>query len=444
MAYEIIIINKTGGIRMKKIIEFLEKYFVPFAGKVGAQRHLVAIRDGFVAIMPLILVGSLAVLFNNLPIPGWANLMKSIFGDQWNSFGGTLWNGTFAVMSLLVVFTASYNLAKSYEKDGLSAGVVSFASLLMLYAGSAKDWAIPFAFLGAQGLFVSLFVALVSTEIFVKLMNNKKLVIKMPDGVPPAVSRSFAALLPSLITLVIFGALKIVLTDIGIPDVHNYIFTIIQKPLLGLASSLGAALLVVFLLHLLWFFGLHGANILLPITTALFLPLMSANVDAFAAGKPAPNIITSSFFDTFVYMGGAGSTICLLAAIFIVGRREENKAKAKLGLAPSLFNINEPVLFGMPLVLNPIYVIPFILTPLVLTLTSYAAIAAHIVPKTIALVHWTMPPIISGFLATGSVMGIALQLVNLAIGIIIYIPFVIVSEKYAKDSEINTSKTLNM
>jgi cellobiose PTS system EIIC component len=430
---------------MKKIMAFLEKYFVPFAGKVGSQRHLVAIRDGFVAIMPLILVGSLAVLFNNLPIPGWADFMKSIFGDQWNSFGGTLWNGTFAVMSLLVVFTTSYNLARSYEKDGLTAGVVSFASLLMLYAGSAKDWAIPFAFLGAQGLFVALFVALVSTEIFVKLMGNKKLVIKMPDGVPPAVSRSFAALLPSLITLVIFGAFKIILADIGVPDVHNYIFTIIQKPLLGLASSLGAALLVVFLIHLLWFFGLHGANILLPITSALFLPLMDANVKAFAAGQAAPNIITSSFFDTFVYMGGAGTAICLLAAIFIAGKREENKAKAKVGIAPSLFNINEPVLFGMPIVLNPIYVIPFILTPLVLTIVSYAAIAAHIVPKTIALVHWTMPPIISGFLATGSVMGIVLQLVNLAIGIVIYIPFVILSEKYAKDLEVsNTSSSLDM
>ncbi|MFL0267064.1 PTS cellobiose transporter subunit IIC [Candidatus Clostridium radicumherbarum] len=430
---------------MKKIIEFLEKYFVPFAGKVGSQRHLVAIRDGFVAIMPLILIGSLAVLFNNLPIPGWTDFMKSIFGDQWNSFGGNLWNGTFAIMSLLVVFTISYNLAKSYEKDGLTAGIVSFASLLMLYAGSAKDWAIPFAFLGAQGLFVSLFVALVATEIFVKLMGNKKLVIKMPDGVPPAVSRSFAALLPSMITLIVFCIIRIVLTDIGVPDIHNYIFTIIQKPLLGLASSLGAALLVVFLIHLLWFFGLHGANILLPITSALFLPLMDANVKAFAAGQAGPNIITSTFFDTFVYMGGAGSAICLLIAIFIVGKREENKAKARLGIAPSLFNINEPVLFGMPLVLNPIYVIPFILTPLVLTITSYAAMAAHIVPKTIALVHWTMPPIISGFLATGSVMGIVLQLVNLAIGIVIYIPFVAVSEKYAKNLETsNSSKSLNM
>lgn len=429
---------------MKRVIEFLEKYFVPFAGKVGSQRHLVAIRDGFVAIMPLILVGSLAVLFNNFPIPGWADFMKGIFGEKWNSLGGTLWNGTFAIMSLLVVFTISYNLAKSYDKDGLTAGVVSFGALLMLYAGSAKDWAIPYGYLGAQGLFVALFVSLVATELFVKLMGNKRLVIKMPDGVPPAVGRSFAALLPSLIVLAIFGIFKIVLDLIGIPDIHQFIFKLIQEPLMGLASSLPAALLVVFLVHLLWFFGLHGTNILLPVTTALFLPLMEANVKAFQAGQAAQNIVTSSFFDTFVYMGGAGSSICLLIAILIVGKRQENKAKAKLGIAPAAFNINEPVLFGMPLVLNPIYVIPFILLPVVLTIISYGAMYIGIVPKTIAIVHWTVPPIISGFLATGSIMGIALQLVNICIGILFYMPFVMVAEKHAKELEFkNNSNSLN-
>jgi PTS system cellobiose-specific IIC component len=275
-------------------------------------------------------------------------------------------------------------------------------------------------------------------------MGNKRLVIKMPDGVPPAVGRSFAALLPSLIVLVIFGFLKIALVAIGIPDIHQFIFELIQKPLIGLASSLPAALLVVFLVHLLWFFGLHGTNILLPITSALFLPLMEANVKAFQAGQAAEHIVTSSFFDTFVYMGGAGTSICLLIAILIVGKREDNKAKAKLGIAPAAFNINEPVLFGMPLVLNPIYVIPFILLPVVLTITSYAAIAIGLVPKTVAIVHWTMPPIISGFLATGSVMGIVLQLINIAIGIIVYMPFVLVAEKHAREMEYsNNSSTIN-
>lgn len=429
---------------MKNIIAFLEKYFVPVAGRIGSQRHLVAIRDGFVAIMPLLLVGSFAVLLNNFPIPGWADFMKGIFGEKWTSFGGTLWNGTFAIMSLLTVFTVSYSLAKSYDKDGLAAGVVSFGSLLMLYAGSTKDWALPYGFLGAQGLFVALFVALVATEIFVKLMGNKRLVIKMPDGVPPAVARSFASLIPSFVVLVIFGLLMIILGAIGIPDLHNAIFTVIQKPLLGLADSLGAALLIVFLVHVLWFFGLHGTNILLPITSALYLPLMEANVNAFKAGEAAGNIVTSSFFDSFVYMGGAGTSVCLLVALLIAARREENKAKAKLGIGPGVFNINEPVLFGLPIVLNPLYAIPFILTPVVLTIVSYFAILSGLVPKTIAIVHWTMPPVISGFLATGSWRGALLQIINIAIGIVIYLPFIALAEKHEREmSQVKSGSTLD-
>lgn len=427
---------------MKKIIEFMEKYFVPVAGKIGAQRHLVAIRDGFVAIMPLLLVGSLAVLINNFPIPGWGDFMKGIFGEGWTTFGGTLWNGSFAIMSLLIVFTVSYSLSKSYEQDGIAAGMVSFGSLLMLYAGSAKDWALPYGFLGAQGLFVSLFVALIATEVFVKLMGNKKLIIKMPAEVPPAVARSFAALIPSFAVLILFGIIKILLNMAGVPDIHQAIFLLIQQPLQGMASSLGSAILIVFIVHLLWFFGLHGTNILLPITSALFIPLMDANIKAFQAGSAAPNIVTSSFFDAFVYMGGAGTSVCLLLAILIVGRRKENRLKAKLGVGPGFFNINEPVLFGMPIVLNPIYVIPFVLTPVVLTITTYLAMASHIVPKTIAMTHWTMPPIISGFLATGSVMGILLAIVNIAIGVIIYMPFVMASERQANKAEIDNKAAI--
>jgi len=163
--------------------------------------------------------------------------MKGIFGDQWTSFGGNLWNGTFAVMSLLVVVTISYNLARSYNSNGLAAAIVSFTSLLMLYTGSAKDWAIPFGFLGAQGLFVSIFVAFVATELFVRLLGNKKLIIKMPEGVPPAVAKSFAALFPSMIVLFIFGFFKIFLTAVGVPDIHQAIFTPIQAPLTGVADS---------------------------------------------------------------------------------------------------------------------------------------------------------------------------------------------------------------
>lgn len=415
---------------MGKLIAFLEEHFVPIAGRIGSQRHLVAVRDGFVAIMPLILVGALAVLINSFPIDAYQNFMTSLFGDTWKNFGGNLWNGTFAVMALLVTFSTSYNLAKSYQADGLAAGLVSFGSLIMLYSASEKDWALPFGFLGAQGLFVALFVALVATEIFVRLAGNPKLIINMPDGVPPAVAKSFASLLPSIIVLTIFCLLKILTVSAGIPNIHEAIFKAIQAPISGLADHIGSAMLVAFLVHILWFFGLHGTNILGPLLNAVYLPAINDNIAALQAGLPIPHIVTMPFFDAFVWMGGAGCTFGLVAALFIAGKRKNNRSIAKLSAGPVAFNINEPMMFGMPIVLNPIYLIPFVLTPLVLTVTTYFAISTGIVPRTIAMMPWTTPPVIGGFLVTGSVMGALLSLINLAIAVVVYIPFIVMGERY--------------
>lgn len=420
---------------MGSIIAFLEEHFVPIAGRIGSQRHLVAVRDGFVAIMPLILVGALAVLINSFPIEAYQKLMNDIFGETWKSFGGNLWNGTFAVMALLVTFSTSYSLAKSYNADGLAAGLVAFGSVIMLYSPSDKDWAIPFGFLGAQGLFVALFVALLSTEIFVRLAGNPKLIIKMPEGVPPAVAKSFAALIPSIIVLAVFCLIKILTVAAGIPNIHEAIFHAIQAPIAGLADHLGSALLVAFLVHMLWFFGLHGTNILGPLLNAVYLPAINDNIAAFQAGQAVPHIVTMPFFDAFVWMGGAGCTFGLVAALFIAGKRKSNRSIAQLSAAPVAFNINEPMMFGMPIVLNPIYMIPFILTPLILTITTYFAISTGLVPRTIAMMPWTTPPVIGGFLVTGSVMGALLALVNLVIAVVVYIPFIIMGERYEEKAE---------
>lgn len=425
---------------MGSVIEFLEKYFVPFAGRVGSQRHLVAVRDGFVAIMPLVLVGALAVLINSFPIPAYQDVMINIFGKSWKSFGANLWTGTFAIMALITVFSTSFSLARSYNADGLAAALVSFGSLIMLYSGSEKDWAIPFGFLGAQGLFVALFVALISTEIFVKLMGNPRLLIKMPEGVPPAVAKSFAALIPSIVVLTLFGVLKCITNTLDIPNIHQAIFNAIQAPIAGLADHLGSAILVAFLVHILWFFGLHGTNILGPLLNAVYLPAINDNIAALQAGTAIPNIVTMPFFDAFVWMGGAGTTISLLAALFIAGKRKSNQSMAKLAAGPALFNINEPMMFGLPIVLNPLYLIPFVLTPIVLTIVTYMAIASGLVPKTIAMMPWTTPPVIGGFLVTGSVMGALLSFVNLVIGVILYIPFIILGERHENKSDIAAAK----
>ena len=421
---------------MNKFMAWMEKHFIPIAAKIGAQRHLVAIRDGFVSIMPLIMAGAFAVLINNLPIKPFQTFMSNSFGEAWwKGFGGDIWNATFAIMSILIVFTISYSLARSYESDGLAAGVISFASLLMLYKSSGADWAIPYGYLGTQGLFVSIAVALIVTSIFVKLLGNQRLVIKMPDGVPPAVARSFAALLPSIIILVLVTSFRHVLLALNIEDIHASIFWTIQKPLQGLVSSLPALLLIIFIQQLLWFFGLHGSNILAPIINALFLPLLTANTDAFNLGKAnadIPNIVSSQFLDSYVNLGGSGATICLIIAIFMVSRNKANKAIANLGLAPGLFNINEPVQFGLPMVLNPIYFIPFIFVPILFAIIGYVFTAIGIVPKIVLLAPWTTPPILGAIMSTSSIRGAIIPIVNIIVGTIIYIPFVKMADKRAE------------
>lgn len=412
--------------------------FIEIAGRIGAQRHLVAIRDGFVAIMPLIIIGSLAVLFNNFPPLGEFKLVEvlnSIFGEgNWQKVGGSIWSGTFAVIGLLVSFSVAYNLAKSYEIDGLSAGLISAASYIILVPVTS-DGGLDFAWLGARGLFIALILSLLVTELF-RVLLQSRLTIKMPDGVPDGVARSFTALIPGIIILLIIGLFQALMDIFAETSIFEIIYNAIQEPLQGLGNTLPAALIVAFLTHLLWFFGLHGSNIIGAVIEPLYLPLLEKNSSLFKGGMSAfdvPYIVTKPFLDTFVYMGGSGTTISLFIAIFIVVRKAQKhpyREVTKLATPAGLFNINEPVIFGLPIVLNPAMLIPFIFVPVLLTLISYFALAVGFVPKTVAMVPWSTPPILSGYLVTGgSWRGMALQLFNLSIATIIYIPFVAIGAR---------------
>lgn len=404
--------------------------FIEIAGRIGAQRHLVAIRDGFVTIMPLMILGSMITLLNSLPIKAYQSFMAMIFGgEEWKGFGGAVWQGTFAIVSLLIVFTVAYQLARSYDKDGLSSGVVALASLITIMQ-TTSDGGIPLGWVGAQGLFIALIVALVSTEIFTRLLGNKRLIVKMPDSVPPAVAKSFAALYPAMITISLFGLIKILTVVGGMPDIHQAFYETLQGPVSKMANTLGSAVAVAVIVHVLWFFGLHGANIMEPLMQAIYLPAIEANAAALAAGEEIPYIVTKSFFDAFMYLGGTGATMGLIIAVFIAGRRHKHyRNVSQLSATPGIFNINEPVLFGFPMVLNPVLIVPFILTPVILTVFSYIMIATGVVPKTVAFIPWTTPPIIGGFLATGSWKGAALAAFNLVVAIVAYLPFVKIAER---------------
>ncbi|WP_410984230.1 PTS cellobiose transporter subunit IIC [Bacillus cereus] len=422
---------------MQKFIAFMEKYLVPVAAKIGSQRHLVAIRDGFIAVMPLILVGSLAVLVNSLPIDAFQNFMKGTFGEVWKDVGGGMWTGSFAILALITAVGISYNLAKSYGIDALSAAIITFGALIIISPTTPKEGGIDLAWTGAQGLFVSIIVALLVTEVF-RFFVQREITVKMPDGVPPAVMKSFAALIPAFVILTVVAGIQLAVKLAG-TSIHKMVFETIQLPLQGLAATLPSAIVIALLIHVLWFFGLHGPNIIGGIIDPLYLPALEENMKLFNGGTSAydvPNILTKPFFDVYVYIGGSGATLAFLVAVMLVAKSAQLRGVGRVSLGPGFFNINEPVIFGTPIVLNPALIIPFVITPVVLVITSYTAISLGWVPKTVALVPWTMPPIFSGYLvAGGSIAGAVLQLVNFAIAVVIYYPFVLMCDRTYMQAE---------
>lgn len=416
---------------MNKLIEI--------AGRIGSQRHLLAVRDGFIAIMPLIIIGSFAVLVNNFPPIGKFNfveIMNGIFGEGvWQTVGGSIWNGTFAILGLLIAFSIAYQLARSYDVDGLPAGFIAVAAYIALAPETPNDWGLNFAWLGTQGVFIAIILGLVIGELF-RVLVQSKFTIKMPEGVPGGVERSFKALIPTIVIMVLIGLFQATMNVLSDVSVFELVFDVIQKPLQSLSSTLPAAIVVAFLNQLLWFFGLHGTNILGAIIEPIYIPLVIENSDLFNAGMSAfdvPNIVTKPFLDSFVFLGGSGATLALIIAIFIVIRKEKKhpyREVAKVSAPSSIFNINEPVIFGLPIVLNPVMLVPFIVIPVLLTIISYIALKVGFVPRTVALVPWSTPPILSGFLVTGgSWRGIALQLINMVIAVLIYIPFVAIGAR---------------
>ncbi|MFK9094560.1 PTS sugar transporter subunit IIC [Bacillus salipaludis] len=446
-------------------MSFVDKYIMPFANKLGNNRHLLAIRDALVGMIAITMIGSLSVLLTNLgQVPGigkyYQNLMVSLFGERWNTLGSDIWWGTLAFMTIFAVFGIAHKLAKSYGDDGFEAMLVAAASFFVLIpqvanvsitpeggeAVSGSMWGvISWNYFNATALFTGIIVAIVATEIFVRLAKVKYLVIKLPEGVPPAVSRSFAKLIPGMTTIFVIGLFGLLLRKF-ISDgayLNDWINKVLVTPLTGAVDTMPFAILVVLLVHGFWILGLHGPNILGGITTPLMTKLGQENVNMYAQGVKdlgEYNVLAGSFLDAFVYLGGSGATLGLIIAMFIAGRKR-NKQILALGTPPGIFQINEPILFGLPIVLNPIWFIPFILGPIIMTVVAYLSISLGLVHPVVADIPWVTPAIVGGLLATGGhISGAVLAAVNLVISVLIYLPFVIaVGRIEARKAKENTS-----
>ena len=414
--------------------------------------YLKAVRNGLTLTLPLVMAGCVAVLISNFPLSGYQHFMDRVFGPDWRMVNEHIHYGTLTIFSLIMLLTVSFSLAEYHnsinhnrEMHPAVATLVSLASLIALIQpyGLAPNggvepppgFGIPMFWLGIHGLFVSIIVAFASTLIFLRLKRVSWLNISFySEEADASISYAFSAMIPGMITIVLFAVFKIVCVELGVVNIHQFIYDLLSSPFERMGNTFGTAMFYTFIRHLFWFFGIHGTNLLEPVTTSIYVPAMEMNMAAVADGMAPPYIFTKTFFDAFISMGGSGATICLLIAIFVANRRGSMFKISQISLLPALFNINEMIMFGLPIVLNPVFLVPFIAVPLVQCLVGYAAIVWGIVPHTIHMIDWTAPPFIGGYYATGSYLGTLLQIVNITIGALIYLPFVRIADAMKKEA----------
>ncbi|OUQ14067.1 PTS lactose transporter subunit IIC [Massilimicrobiota sp. An142] len=410
---------------MDKISNFL----LPIAEKLSKNRYLSAIRDGYIAIMPLVITASLFTLINSVLI-GEGNYLEQWFGTPFSDFsqlGSVISSASMSIMTVLLVFTTAKALASQYKMDTSIAGataLVCFLCLTPFVADATLGEYVTTYYLGAAAMFTGFISALVSVELFRFLMGFKALIIKMPDSVPTGIARSLNSIVPVALTVIIFGIARIITDALGAP-LNDLIFNWIQTPFTNIVSSPIGLVVIYALYMLIWGFGIHSAYIFNPILEPIYLASLTANVQAISSGVEPAAIITKPFLDSVAFMGGAGNMLALVLAIFIVSRREDYRTIAKLGFVPALFNISEPLMFGLPVVMNPILIIPMIVSTLVGLGIGSLATSIGVMAYTYVQTPWTTPPVLSAFLATGGdVLSGIVALVILVLSIVIYIPFV--------------------
>lgn len=422
----------------------MERFLVPIAHKLNTQRHISSIRDAFIYAFPLVLSGSIIVLINYALLSPDGFLAKILFLNYLfpnladaKAVLAPVVQGTTNIISLLITFLVARNIALTFKQDELLCGLTSLAAFFIIYPSSASFEGNSYVlskFFGAQGIFVSVIVGLVSSEIFCRLAANPKLLIKMPDQVPPAVARSFKILIPIMMVLVFFSVMNYVIKLVAPDGLHSLVYSLIQTPLKELATNIVSLNILIFLANVLWFFGIHGPNTLAVIIDTAFAEATIENLNFVAehgSAWGAPHIVTwSGLYYGFGAYGGGGMTLGLLIAIFIASRREDYRSIAKLSIGPGIFNINEPVIFGLPIVLNPIMIIPFIFVPIINTTIGYIFTVTKLIPPIAYSIPWTTPGPLMPFLGTGgNWIALLVGILCLALSVLIYLPFVIVSNK---------------
>jgi lactose/cellobiose-specific phosphotransferase system IIC component len=422
----------------------------PFAFLLKDYPLLRTCRHAVMLLMPLLLAAALAVLINNFPVQSYQDFMSDTFGSVWKQPGRLLYEGTIEIIALAASFSLSgclVNLHNERYPDSAVmpaiGGITSFSCLFIMMAPTFSPVGVVLPWAGLRGLFGSLVITFCVCWLLLHLCRVRWLRSSLhSEGSDPLLPMLFSTIWPVLITLCVCVAARTVLSALGFDSLHQAFYDAIRTSFQNARDSFGLGAAYAFLVQLFWFLGIHGADLLDPITHNVLVKAMEANSLALNLHQTPPHILTKYFFDVYLHVGGAGATLGLVLAIFLRGRDQSSRRVAILSALPTAFNINEILLFGLPVVLNPAYLIPFLLTPLILLVISYAAVVTGLAPLPVFQVDWTTPPIINAYLATGSWRGVALQLINTLVSVLVYLPFVRLADNAKAEDRQKSFQTL--
>ena len=425
---------KKGDHYMKNKNTFLnslqEKMGV-FAEKISNNIYVLAIRDAMLAYMPFTFIASIFLIIAFPPVQGIADFISGITGLEqavWQAKLMYVNSVTLSISGLLVTISTAKTLAEKLKINLTQVILTAVVSFLLLTpqldteAGSA----IEIAKIGSEAIFLALVISMITARLY-KFIDDKGIKIKMPAAVPPAVSAPFESIIPSFVIVALFWILRLVVESFFGGSVLEMINMILGIPLKALGGSLFGVVIAKIFEQLLWFFGIHGGSLVSGVFTPILQVFEDGNKAAVIAGGDPINIISQSFFTHFAGIGIVGAVV----AIIIVAKSKRYKEMGKIAGVPYVFNIGEPALFGIPLMLNVSFFIPFVFTCAISTIISYAVFSLGIVPLPTGLVQlpWTTPPVISGYLVTGSIAGGILQLALIAIATLIWIPFIKIEDR---------------
>ncbi|EJH1672684.1 PTS sugar transporter subunit IIC, partial [Escherichia coli] len=412
------------------LVGIIEKRLAPMAGVIAQQRYVLAIRDGFIAALPFMIVGSFMLVFIFPPISTNTTFQ---FAKAWLNFSANYreqlmlpFNMSMGLMTIFISVGVGASLGKQYSLDPITTGLLSLMSF-MLVAADLKNGALSMQYFSGQGIFTALLCSIYATEVY-RWLQKRNITIKLPEQVPPGVSRSFEVLIPVIVIMITLHPLNLFIEHVTGMILPEAIMAML-KPLVAASDSLLAVILAVLLCQILWFAGIHGTMIVTGIMNPFWMANLASNQAALAAGEAIPHTFVQGFWDHFLFIGGVGSTLPL-AILLIRSRAAHLRTIGRMGFVPGLFNINEPILFGVPIIMNPILFIPFVFIPVINAILAWYAIDLGLVEKVVMMTAWTTPaPIGASWATNWAIAPVILCFICMAIAALMYYPFVKAYEK---------------